>query len=124
MEAQEYNFKLGELVLYRFSEVWRIAIWGSVETHERSGNIRDGIEVIPLEGNEYLHGTHKDVKPKRWRAEQYGQYYCICSDGSVTVSEDDYATVDNARFKIGNYFKTEQEAKESAQKFINLLKCK
>lgn len=123
--APQYNFKLGEIILYRCpKEVWRIALYGGVETHDSAGNLRDIIEVIPLEGNEHMHGTCNDVKPKRWRADISGEYFYINSTGLIGHCTDDYVEMDDVRYEVGNYFKTEQEAKETAQKIINLLKQK
>lgn len=120
---QKYNFKLGEPVLYRcLLDAWRIALWGGVETHDSVGNIRDVIEVIPLEGNEHMHGTQEDLKPQRWRAYSGEKYFYIDCIGSINSSIEDYTSIDDARYKIGNYFETEDDAKLAAQKIINALK--
>jgi hypothetical protein len=62
-------------------------------------------EEIPIPESAY--------KRPRWRADIGTAYYYINAFGDVTFvaeSEDHY---DNKKFNIGNYFKTEEEAKES-----------
>ena len=52
-------------------------------------------------------------KRPRWRAREGGRYYYVGALGdvaSITELESDY---DNKMFNVGNYFKTEEEAKES-----------
>lgn len=120
---QKYNFKLGEQIMWRcHNEAWRIALWGSVETHDCFGRVRDDIEVIPLEGNEHMHGTQEYFKPKRWRADYDKKYFYVESMGTILSSIEHHVSIDDARYKIGNYFETEDDAKMAAQKIINALK--
>ena len=52
---------------------------------------------------------------KRWRAEQNKGYFYIYSNGLVDETMESYKTMDNQRYELGNYFRTEEEA----QKIIN-----
>jgi len=50
--------------------------------------------------------------PKRWRAEQKKGYFYIHSNGLVDETMESYKTMDNQRYELGNYFKTEEEAQK------------
>ena len=52
---------------------------------------------------------------RRWRAEQNKGYFYIYSNGLVDEIMESYKTMDNQRYELGNYFRTEEEA----QKIIN-----
>ena len=49
---------------------------------------------------------------KRWRAEQKKGYFYIYSNGLVDETMESYKTMDNQRYELGNYFRTEEEAKK------------
>lgn len=71
--------------------------------------------------SQYIRVIAKEVKPLRWRAKRGGTYYFI--DGCMNVIKMyDYTDIfDNARYDCGNYFKTEAEAKEMAEKIKKVL---
>ena len=48
--------------------------------------------------------------PKRWRADEGERYYYI--DSHQRIFADLRHSYDNMRYKLGNYFKTEQEAQK------------
>ena len=50
---------------------------------------------------------------RRWRAEKHGSYYFISDNGVVYDSLELYHPTDDYRYSIGNYFKTEEEAKKT-----------
>lgn len=52
------------------------------------------------------------VRPK-WRAEKGNKYFLINSIGDIYNTVDNYYEIDDLHFKKGNYFQTEEEAKES-----------
>ena len=54
---------------------------------------------------------------KRWRAKKGGQYWCVQSDGGVVYDHEIKVDVDDERYEIGNYFKTEEEAQKAADWF-------
>lgn len=77
---------------------------------------------IPYEGNEALLGTTGSPLPKRWRAEKYGTYWFVNSDGKFYQACDEKEYFDDARYHVGNYFRTREEAEEMATKFKAMLK--
>ena len=50
--------------------------------------------------------------PKRWRAEQKKGYFYVYSNGFVDETMERYNSIDNQRYELGNYFRTEEEAKK------------
>ena len=53
--------------------------------------------------------------PKRWRAEDFKNYYYINNASDICDSTEEKCDIDNERYELGNYFQTEEEA----QKIIN-----
>lgn len=53
------------------------------------------------------------VKKKRWRAEEYKYYYAIDSCLTVGTYAERYRLINNIHFDVGNYFRTEEEAKQA-----------
>ena len=51
---------------------------------------------------------------KRWRAKEGELYWCVRSDGEATDDCDDKVGIDDGRYKLGNYFKTEEEAQKAS----------
>jgi hypothetical protein len=49
----------------------------------------------------------------RWRAERFWCYFRVTSYGEIVNAVDYYHYNDDHRYSIGNYFKTEEEAKNS-----------
>ena len=47
---------------------------------------------------------------KRWRAKQGDGYYFINTGGGINFDTEEVAALDDLRYNIGNYFKTEEEA--------------
>lgn len=50
--------------------------------------------------------------PKRWRAKSKDGYYFVYSNGFVDETMECYDNIDNQRYHLGNYFKTEEEAQK------------
>jgi hypothetical protein len=53
------------------------------------------------------------IKSPRWRAEKGGKYFYVCSLDGISYENDDYGYSDNRNYNSGNYFRTEEEAKNS-----------
>ena len=49
---------------------------------------------------------------KRWRAKAQDKFYFIGSDGYIDAKLDFMLKEDEDKYKLGNYFKTEEEAKK------------
>ena len=56
-------------------------------------------------------------KHERWRGERGDSYYFIDDEGAIRHEIDTNDGMDNYRYNIGNYFKTEAEA-ESYKKYL------
>ena len=57
--------------------------------------------------------TSLELKRPKWRAEPERKYYFVESTG-VVISGYEYGNINaEERFQVGNYFKSEKEAKES-----------
>lgn len=70
---------------------------------------------------EYITVTAKEVKPLRWRAELNGSYYIVNSPLEVERLHEDGEPADDKLYNCGNYFRTEAEAKEMAEKIKKVL---
>lgn len=64
-------------------------------------------------GYVYDFETHTASKI-RWRAKQGDKYFYVSSGFVVNSDTEDFCSFDDDCYKIGNYFKTEAEAKEAA----------
>jgi len=53
----------------------------------------------------------EESKNERWRAKENGEYYFVDDWGDVDYNYDAGFRPNNFRYDIGNYFKTEEEAK-------------
>lgn len=57
---------------------------------------------------------------KRWRADIFDWYWYVGAYGAVSNDRDSRVDIDDMRYLIGNYFKTEEEA-EKAAKWLKAL---
>lgn len=57
--------------------------------------------------------------PKRWRAEEGEAYFYIDVYNNIEESVDNRLTSDKLHYDIGNYFKTEEEAKRISAELCN-----
>ena len=53
---------------------------------------------------------------KRWRADYDNNYFWIGSACDITCETDDEHSFDDARYVIGNYFRTKEEAEKMVEK--------
>lgn len=65
--------------------------------------------------------SEKRVEKKGWRAKEGEEYWFVHSDIKPRLDIEAYSIIDNARFKVGNYFQTEEEADAFAQKIRELF---
>lgn len=62
------------------------------------------------------------VKQERWRADIISAYYWfIDSDGTINYTRDNRDNLDDERYEIGNYFKSEKIAQSVADAMKALL---
>jgi hypothetical protein len=57
--------------------------------------------------------TIKEVQPPRWRAGEYEGYWSLTMHGIPMRLMDDYRASDDALYAIGNYFRTDDDARNS-----------
>ena len=83
-----------------------------------SNTITVDMENLTQEEREQLINLiEKSNKPKkRWRATKDKIYYFVDSDLTVASDTDNYVDIDDKHYKIGNYFKTEEEAEFEKEK--------
>ncbi len=85
----------------------------------RGSNIKKDNEVIIVDYNQLQDIFEKVNKVnrkygivERWRAKKQEIYYTILSGGEIYPIVEKGTESDDARFNIGNYFKSNEEAKE------------
>jgi hypothetical protein len=61
------------------------------------------------------------LKRKRWRAKKNDSYYFIAHDGDITKWPDNDSEHDDTLHKIGNYFRTREDAEEKLPAFLALF---
>lgn len=49
---------------------------------------------------------------RRWRAEKEKEYFFVTGTSEITTDEEYFNEADNARYELGNYFKTKEEAQK------------
>ena len=62
------------------------------------------------------------VELPRWRAIKGKTYYFVNSCGNWDMWIEKGESVDNCRYRVGNYFKTREEAEIYAEKFREIFK--
>lgn len=63
----------------------------------------------------------KEVRKKRWRGKLYEQYWFVDENSKTGYCIEFGDSIDNERYKSGNYFRTEEEAAKVAAKFNEIL---
>ena len=64
------------------------------------------------------------LKQKRWRAEKSEPYYYITDTGGINKANENNYNWNNNHYQFGNYFRTEQQAKDKAEQLKNLFSIK
>lgn len=86
--------------------------WSELVSKEKAEEIKEKVRKI----------NEKYGIRKRWRANYGEEYYCIGGDFKIMKDEELEHDLDNHRHKIGNYFKTDSEAKEVLEKIKQVFK--
>lgn len=89
---------------------------------KKQEELKRGLEELEIQINE-LEKKEITKSGKRWRGAKDRFYWYIESDCKVYgeyEKDDDY---DNARYEIGNYFRTEEEAKKIVKKLKQKYKA-
>ncbi|MGL5014450.1 MAG: hypothetical protein ACRC6V_09210 [Bacteroidales bacterium] len=117
-------FKVGD-------KVWSISYgWGEIVgiDHNSSYMLKvqfDDEYITYTDDGKQYYGNNRDLFFKeipipmealerpRWRAEKYDSYFVVTRNGGILeISEQGYQ-IDDEQYECGNYFQTEEEAKES-----------
>lgn len=61
------------------------------------------------------------LRKKRWRARKDEYYWFVDSDGSVYKDTENFLLLDNSRYSLGNYFRTEQKAEKVRKDVIKVF---
>ena len=131
MEGQEFNPFDRVLVRDNDNERWQAAFYdqylNGASPHRVIG---EGYfsQCIPYEGNEHLLGTTDKYVPKPWKPKSeetffiivhvYGESFCVRELRWDGVDEDE------EMYRLGNCFRTREEAQAMADKLNALLKGK
>lgn len=132
MERKSFNTFDRVLVRNMLVSKWRIAFFDSYDNTNRDfpfyttcGYCR---YCIPFEGNEDLVGTTNTPKsinqelPKHIKRVPNGQeYYYVHMDGDIGATKEEYSIIDDNMFRLGNYFKTREEAELAVERIRNAL---
>lgn len=62
----------------------------------------------------------EELKPKRWRAKQDGEYWLLDTKLDPFNTIDKRFSIDDGRYNCGNYFQTEQQSKDFAERIKQL----
>ena len=77
-------------------------------------------KTITLDGQEY-ELVPKKVEGGRWRAQEHSYYWTVSDDFRAIICSEDDVPIDNSRYEIGNYFRTEEQAKAASKAYKTLL---
>ena len=64
----------------------------------------------------------KWIHKKRWRAGNLKSYFFITGCGEIESNNEEGWSCDDARYTIGNYFKTKEQAEQALSKILQVLK--
>lgn len=107
-EIKLNNLKISskfEDILYKFDESvfeWKILDDNTLVDYSQKSIIEDFVNYI----------NKKYFRTVRWRANKNQYYYYIDSYGDISKEQEAYDWRGNSRYNLGNYFKTEKEARE------------
>lgn len=80
------------------------------------------IDTILSYWNVMWNPTKYKLEQKRWRAEHLRVYYYITGEGKVSKTVEGNYSWNNEDYQFGNYFRTEQQAKDKAEQLKKLFK--
>jgi hypothetical protein len=89
-------------------------------TEEEKQKLFDAMDKEGLKWN----AEKKQVENIRWRAYIDCEYFFFTSKMSIERCLELHDGVDTARYEIGNYFKTKEEAEQKAEQIKKILKQK
>lgn len=105
--------------VFEYSDVSFVWLLSPIRSHELDQKLMGYVEDLLQRQKTYPDPDWFqpiDDKPERWRAEDGGVFWYMDDAGAVGYKHDEYwMTTDEERHKIGNYFRTEQQASKAAE---------
>ena len=89
---------------------------------KRIEDVVEAVKAVRAKVDKALNEQEKSAK--RWRAEKGKHFWSISDVGGVFRFIDDYGELDNFKYSVGNYFKSEQEAKQHLKNLLTKQKLK
>ena len=65
---------------------------------------------------DFVNYVNEYCNKQRWRAENNKNYYYINEIGEIYTAKERFHPLDDSRYEIGNYFKTQKKAEEVLEK--------
>ena len=133
MEGQEFKAYDRVLVRDKDDERWQAAFYDQYLADEEKfpHHVISGAcftQCIPYEGNEHLLGTSGSPTPKPWEPKLEETFFTILIDYGcpfyVTKLKWSCTPMYEAMYRLGNCFRTREEAEAMADKLNALLKGK
>lgn len=103
---------------------WEVSGYGHLEGFKKIFIFQSKEKTLEWDlswGDPLTSGWFEEVKPKRWRASSQGNYFFVNTFGDVLIQIEQSSDADYERHKYGNYFRTEEQAKEAAKRIKKLL---
>lgn len=92
----------------------KLTIWGEDYDGDKDINMCTTEEKTLIEEKVKAINEKYGIK-KRWRADRDRRYYFIDDEFNVRCNIEENLSLDNDRYEIGNYFKTEKEIEKYAE---------
>lgn len=106
---------LKDLPTFNEGDVFYLSVLGHL-VREKDGVIaysKPTLEEFNILDSDWLEELPEEYK--RWRAKEDKQYWFMDDDGEVYDNRDNRDSIDSGRYKLGNYFKTEEEAEKAVE---------
>ena len=91
---------------------------------DRIEELKNDLENYYKEIKAKIEELKKKEPKKRWRAKRNETYYLIYGDLNVANSVEGFNSVDDARYKYRNHFKTYEQAKKVAERIKIYMELK
>ena len=106
-----------ELVLLKNSD----SRWGNEVLRYATEDEKQVLFNKMKEQNLRWNSEEKQIEHIMWRAIPSKEYYCVSDQGILLIDNENDHFVDKGRYKFGNYFRTEEQAKEAAKRIQETL---
>lgn len=101
----------------------KICLWNKFEkVWERKSSMTLLSESEKRRLEDFVNYVNKYCNKQRWRAENNKTYYYINEIEEIYTAKEIFHPLDDSRYEVGNYFKTEKEAEEVLEKLKEFWK--